>query len=122
MRRYLAPIPKNPALIREFRGHEQLSGMSRRASTVTKYRRNLPLLRHAQQPGEPVRRRGRAHLRAAGESSAGNPRFNYLITDAWKGGLTARAFSGKYLVGDESNLNPKTGPYVVVNLSTSYAI
>jgi iron complex outermembrane receptor protein len=48
--------------------------------------------------------------------------FNYLITDAWKGGLTARAFSGKYLVGDESNLNPKTGPYVVVNLSTSYAI
>jgi iron complex outermembrane recepter protein len=48
--------------------------------------------------------------------------FNYLITDAWKVGLTARAFSGKYLVGDESNLNPRTEPYVVVNLSTSYAI
>jgi iron complex outermembrane recepter protein len=25
-------------------------------------------------------------------------------------------------VGDESNLNPRTEPYVVVNLSTSYAI
>jgi outer membrane receptor protein involved in Fe transport len=48
--------------------------------------------------------------------------FNYLVTDAWKVGLTARAFSGKYLVGDESNLNPKTDPYVVVNLSTSYTI
>jgi iron complex outermembrane receptor protein len=34
--------------------------------------------------------------------------FNYLITNAWKVGLTARAFSRKYLVGDESNLNPKT--------------
>jgi outer membrane receptor protein involved in Fe transport len=46
----------------------------------------------------------------------------YLITDAWKVGVTARAFSGKFLVGDESNLNPKTDPYVVVNLSTSYSV
>jgi iron complex outermembrane receptor protein len=48
--------------------------------------------------------------------------LNYMITDAWKVGVTARAFSGKYLVGDESNLNPKTEPFAVVNLSTSYQV
>jgi outer membrane receptor protein involved in Fe transport len=47
---------------------------------------------------------------------------DYLLTDAWKVGVTARAYAGKYLVGDESNLNPKTGAYVVVNLSSSYKV
>lgn len=44
------------------------------------------------------------------------------VTEAWKVGVTARAFSGKYLVGDESNLNPRTNPFVVVNLNTSYNV
>jgi outer membrane receptor protein involved in Fe transport len=48
--------------------------------------------------------------------------FTHSVTNAWKIGLTARAFTGKYLVGDESNLNPKTNPYIVVNLNTTYDI
>ena len=36
-------------------------------------------------------------------------------------GFTGRAVSGKFLVGDESNLNPKTDPYVLVNFVTNYA-
>jgi len=47
---------------------------------------------------------------------------NYAVTDAWKVGVTGRAVSGKYLVGDESNLNPQTDPYVVVNFNTSYKV
>lgn len=46
----------------------------------------------------------------------------HAVTDAWKVGVTARAFSGKYLVGDESNLNPKTAPYMVVDLNTTHDI
>jgi outer membrane receptor protein involved in Fe transport len=47
---------------------------------------------------------------------------SYSVTDVWKVGVTGRAVSGKYLFGDESNLNAKTEPYVVVNLNTSYNI
>jgi iron complex outermembrane recepter protein len=47
---------------------------------------------------------------------------SYMVTDAWKVGFTGRAVSGKFLVGDESNLNARTDPYVVVNINTSYAV
>ena len=47
---------------------------------------------------------------------------SYMVTDAWKVGFTGRAVSGKFLVGDESNLNPKTDPYVLMNFVTSYAL
>ena len=46
----------------------------------------------------------------------------YAVTPAWKVGFTGRAYSGRYLLGDESNLNPKTSPFVVVNFNTSYDI
>jgi iron complex outermembrane receptor protein len=45
-----------------------------------------------------------------------------LVTPEWKIGLTARAFSGRYLVGDEANLNRPTAPYGIINLSTSYQV
>jgi outer membrane receptor protein involved in Fe transport len=48
--------------------------------------------------------------------------IEHAVTDRWKVAVTGRAFSGKYLVGDESNLNAKTDPYLVVNLSSSYAV
>jgi outer membrane receptor protein involved in Fe transport len=47
---------------------------------------------------------------------------SYSVTDVWKVGVTGRAVSGKVLVGDESNLHPKTSPYVVVNLNTTYEL
>jgi iron complex outermembrane receptor protein len=47
---------------------------------------------------------------------------SYMVTDAWKVGFTGPAVSGKFLVGDESNLNPKTDPYVLMNFVTSYAL
>lgn len=48
--------------------------------------------------------------------------LNYQVTDNWKIGLTARAASGKYLYGDESNLNPKTAAYAVIGLNTSWQV
>jgi iron complex outermembrane recepter protein len=47
---------------------------------------------------------------------------SYMVTEAWKVGFNGRFASGKFLVGDESNLNPRTDPYVLVNLNTSYAL
>jgi outer membrane receptor protein involved in Fe transport len=47
---------------------------------------------------------------------------NYSVTDTWKVGVVGRAVSGKFLFGDESNLNARTEPYVVVNLNTTYNI
>ncbi|HEX2889341.1 TonB-dependent receptor [Vineibacter terrae] len=44
------------------------------------------------------------------------------VTEAWKVGMTGQFASGRYLVGDEANLNRKTGSYVVVGLNTSYDI
>ena len=45
---------------------------------------------------------------------------DYEVTDAWTIGVSATAASGKYLLGDESNLNPTTGGYAVFNAHTSY--
>jgi outer membrane receptor protein involved in Fe transport len=47
---------------------------------------------------------------------------DYGITDNWILGFSAIVASGKYLVGDESNLNPTTGAYGVVNIHSSYQI
>jgi outer membrane receptor protein involved in Fe transport len=46
----------------------------------------------------------------------------YGITDAWTVGFSGIASTGQYLFGDEANLTPKTGGYVVLNLNTSYQL
>jgi iron complex outermembrane receptor protein len=47
---------------------------------------------------------------------------DYKPTDAWTVGGTAIAASGQFLFGDEANLTPKTPPYFVLNLHTSYQV
>ncbi len=47
---------------------------------------------------------------------------DYAVTDAWTVGFTGIASSGRYLVGDEANLNPKTEAYVVFGVNTSYRL
>jgi outer membrane receptor protein involved in Fe transport len=47
---------------------------------------------------------------------------DYQLTDAWTIGATGIAASGQYLFGDDANLTPKTPPYFVLNLHTSYQI
>lgn len=42
--------------------------------------------------------------------------IDYDVFPSLRLGLDATASSGRYLLGDEANLNPKTGGYVVVNL------
>ena len=48
--------------------------------------------------------------------------LSYDVTDAWTVGLTAVVSSGQYLFGDEANLTPRTGGYVVLNLNTRYRL
>ena len=78
-------------------------------------------------PENPSADRRRAHLREAGGFPARAAQHalkfgaSYMVTDAWKVGFTGRAVSGKFLIGDELNLNPKTDPYVLMNFVTSYA-
>jgi iron complex outermembrane receptor protein len=47
---------------------------------------------------------------------------DYKVTDVWTVGGTGIAASGQYLFGDEANLTPKTQPYFVLNLHTSYQV
>jgi outer membrane receptor protein involved in Fe transport len=47
---------------------------------------------------------------------------DYKVTDFWTVGGNALAASGQYLVGDESNQNPQTPPYFVLNLHSSYQL
>lgn len=47
---------------------------------------------------------------------------DYKFTDAWAVGGNARYEAGQYLFGDEANLTPKTPPYFVLNLHTSYRL
>jgi iron complex outermembrane receptor protein len=47
---------------------------------------------------------------------------DYKITDAWKVGADINAIGSQYLVGDQSNLNPKVPAYWVVNLHSSYQV
>jgi iron complex outermembrane receptor protein len=44
------------------------------------------------------------------------------VTDAWKVGADVNAIGSQYLVGDESNHNPKVPAYWVINLNTSYQV
>ncbi len=46
----------------------------------------------------------------------------YRITDPWKLGADLNVIGSQYLVGDESNQNPRIPAYWVVNLHSSYKI
>jgi iron complex outermembrane recepter protein len=48
--------------------------------------------------------------------------FDYQVTNPWKVGADLNVFGSQYLVGDESNQNPKIPAYWVVNLHTSYKL
>lgn len=47
---------------------------------------------------------------------------DWQATDAWRISSTLTYQDGQYLFGDESNDNPKTEPFVTVNLATTYDI
>jgi len=47
---------------------------------------------------------------------------DYNVTTKWVIGFSAIAATGKYLIGDESNLNPTTGGYGVLNIHSAYQI
>ena len=63
-----------------------------------------------------------------GDHLAGIPDFRfklgaeYRITDPWKLGADLNVVGSQYLVGDESNQNPRIPAYWVVNLHSSYQI
>lgn len=46
----------------------------------------------------------------------------YDVLPRWTVGFAGIASSGRYLQGDPSNLTPKTDPFVVLNLNTSYRV
>lgn len=46
----------------------------------------------------------------------------YNLTDAWKLGADLNAIGSQYLIGDNSNQNPKLPAYWVVNLHSSYQV
>lgn len=47
---------------------------------------------------------------------------DYQVSDFWTVGGTAIAAAGQFLFGDEVNLTPRTPPYFVLNLHTSYQV
>ena len=63
-----------------------------------------------------------------GDHLAGIPSFRfklgaeYQVTKPWKVGADLNVVGSQWLVGDESNQNPKVPPYWVVNLHSSYKI
>ena len=63
-----------------------------------------------------------------GDHLTGIPNFRfklggeYQITDPWKFGADLNVIGSQWLVGDESNQNPKLPAYWVVNLHSSYKI
>ena len=63
-----------------------------------------------------------------GDHLAGIPDFrfkagvDYQITNPWKLGADLNVIGSQYLVGDESNQNPKVPAYWTVNLHTSYKL
>jgi iron complex outermembrane recepter protein len=48
--------------------------------------------------------------------------LSYDVTEAWTVGFSSIVSSGQYLFGDEANLTPQTGGYVVLNVNTKYRI
>jgi iron complex outermembrane receptor protein len=63
-----------------------------------------------------------------GDHLTGIPNFRfklgaeYQVTKPWKVGADLNVVGNQWLVGDESNQNPKMPPYWVVNLHSSYKI
>jgi iron complex outermembrane receptor protein len=63
-----------------------------------------------------------------GDHLTGIPNFRfklgaeYQVTRPWKVGADLNVVGSQWLVGDESNQNPKVPPYWVVNLHSSYKI
>ena len=63
-----------------------------------------------------------------GDHLPGIPNFRfklggeYQITDPWKFGADLNVFGSQWLVGDQSNQNPKLPAYWVVNMHSSYKI
>ena len=63
-----------------------------------------------------------------GDHLTGIPNFRfklgaeYQVTKPWKVGADLNVVGSQWLVGDESNQNPKMPPYWVVNLHSSYKI
>ncbi len=47
---------------------------------------------------------------------------DYGITEKWVVGFSALVASGRFLTGDESNLNPTTGAYGVLNIHSNYQV
>lgn len=45
---------------------------------------------------------------------------DWEVTSKWKLGFSGIASTGQYLFGDEANLTPQTGGYVVLNANTAY--
>ncbi len=70
---------------------------------------------------------GQIHL-SAGNRLPGIPRhrvkagLSYAANDAWTVGVSAVFSSGQTLFGDEANLTPETGVYLVVSANTSYRL
>ncbi|HVC62190.1 MAG TPA: TonB-dependent receptor [Acetobacteraceae bacterium] len=70
---------------------------------------------------------GQIHV-TPGDRLPGVPRnrlkfgMSYGVTDAWTVGVSGVASSGQYLFGDEANLTPQTGAYVVLDANTSYQV
>ena len=48
--------------------------------------------------------------------------FDYLVLPGWRFGMNLQAFSSAYYRGDESNLNRKLPPYLVLGLNTTYQV
>ena len=48
--------------------------------------------------------------------------IGYELVPGWNVAVSGHASSGVYLRGDESNLNPKTRPYMVFDLSSTYRV
>ena len=46
----------------------------------------------------------------------------YQVTEPWKFGADLNVIGSQYLVGDETNQNPKVPAYWVVNLHSSYKV
>ena len=63
-----------------------------------------------------------------GDHLTGIPNFRfklgaeYQVTKPWKVGADLNVVGSQWLVGDESNQNPKVAPYWVVNLHSSYKV
>jgi len=48
--------------------------------------------------------------------------FGYQPSEVWSVSASARYASGQFLRGDESNLNPQTRPYTVVDIAANYRL